>query len=462
VSRLLISFFLMLSVSACGVPGALQPSEPSSSAYLINNVRLLTMSGDDILEGQSVLIVDGIIDSTGPSGTLITPDDVIEIDGVGHTLMPGLIDMHVHVFDETDLAANLAHGVTTIRNMGGMPFHLGLAQRISQGQIRGPRLITTGPIINELGGRNSSPLHVSVLGEDEARAEVRRQYEEGYRHLKLYSNLSAESFASIRDEAEILGMTMSGHPVEGTEVHPILISETLDAGFVTLEHTESIVWHALSDEIDRDRARLMAREIARSQTIVSPTLVVHENLARIVETQGSHLERPVMASFNPVIAGFEADNYEFWSAYQRDDRSVMQDYYVDVTGLLFEEGTRLVVGTDAGVMATPHGVSVARELELLVDAGLSPFQALEAATINPAQALGLGNDIGRILPGMRADFMLIAGDPTQDISAVRNISGVMHQGEWLDAEDLNELDEASHHPSSLRTWWRLLIHKLRN
>jgi len=452
----------LIALGACGAPQALQPGKDVSQAYLIDNVRLLTMTGEAALDGQSLLVLDGIIHATGPSGSLEIPQNARMIDGNGRTLMPGLIDMHVHVFDESDLAANLAHGVTTIRNMGGMPFHLGLADRIENRRLRGPNLITTGPIINEVGGRNSGPLHVGVEGGDEARAEVRRQYRAGYRHLKLYSNLSDESFVAIRDEAETLGMTMSGHPVEGTEANPISISETLNAGFVTLEHTESIVWHALADEIDRDKARSLARNIANSQTIISPTLIVHENLSRIVETQGAHLHRPAMASFNPVIAGFEAENYEFWSAYQRDDRTLMQDYYVDVTGLMFEEGASLVVGTDAGVMATPHGVSALRELELFVEAGLSPYEALKTATINPAQALGLGYEIGQIRPGMQASLILVDGRPDEDVSALRNLSGVMHQGEWLDEAGLEDLEEASHHPSRLRTWYRLIMHFMTN
>jgi imidazolonepropionase-like amidohydrolase len=458
VRHLIIIFACV--VSACSAPDALRPDSGASPGYLIANAAVLDIETGRLASDRFVLVREGIIVSIAPEAPAGVGPEIEFIDAAGAVLIPGLIDMHVHVFDEADLAANLAYGVTTVRNLGGLPFHLPMAERIERGDILGPRLITTGPILNERGGRNSNALQSAVSGADEARAAVRRQYQAGYRDLKLYSNLSRESFAAIRDEAARLGLTMAGHPVEGTQADPLTIAETLAADFVTIEHAESIVWFALHDRRDHAQASALAARFAEAGAVVSPTLIVHQNLARIVETRGAHVRREEMASFNPVVARFEADRYAFWAGYERDDRSVMQAFYVAFTGMLHAAGVTLVVGSDAGVMATPHGVSVSYEIELLVAAGLSPLEALQAATINPARALQREGELGRIAPGYAADFILLDGDPREDLSRLRRPLGVMRGENWLDEAALADLREVANAPSELKTWGRFLQHAL--
>ena len=440
------------------LPAALQPDRADVTTYVIENVTLLDPATGELQTDGHVRIDDGWIAGVGTGPLPPGHDGLPRMDADGLTLMPGLIDMHVHVFDPVDLGANLSHGVTTVRNMGGMPFHQPLARRIEQGEILGPRLLTTGPILNETGGRNSNLLHDSVSGADEARDAVRRQYTAGFRDLKLYSNLSRESFEAIRAEAARLGMTMSGHPVEGTETDPLSILTTLGAGFVTIEHTESIVWHGLEDDRDPDRAWILAQRMAASGVTVDPTLVVHENLTRIVETRGAHLTRPDMQGYNPVVASFEQDGFDFWSTYQGTDRTEMQAFYIAFTGMMHQAGVRLTVGTDAGVMATPHGVSTVREMELLVEAGLTPLEAIRAATLNPADALGMGGEIGCLDVGCAADFLLVDGDPRHSIGLLYHPQAVVREGRWLDRADLDALDAAGRQPSQIRTWWHLARH----
>lgn len=443
-----------LALSACSAPAALRVDDATARSHVITDVNVYDPALGELRTGQTVLVVDGVIRELGEGEA--PPADLPVIDADGQVLMPGLIDMHVHLLDEAELAANLAYGVTTIRNLGGMPFHLGMAERIERRDLLGPRLLTTGTIINERDSRSVHGLQSLVSSEAEARAVVQDQYAAGYRHLKVYSNLSRESFAAVRDEADRLGMTLSGHPVEGMPDDPLDIGATLDAGFATIEHVESIVWHALQDDQDPDRARALAARFAEAGATVSPTLIVHQNLALITERGEAHLNRPEMAGFNPVMYGFEAETYEFWVGFQSDNRSVMQAFYVEMTGYLHEAGVELVVGTDAGVMVTPFGYSVSQEIELLVDAGLTPDEALAAATVNPARALGMAGEIGCVDAGCRADFILLPSDPRADLSVLRRPTGVMRDGLWLDETRLAALSDRSEHPSEPRTWWRLL------
>jgi len=459
---ILIAFFglaLLPVLAGCGTPAALQPPEPAS-AYLIRDVAVLDPCERALSPPQDVLVDDGVIGAVGDLATDEMPEDVHMIDGAGLVLMPGLMDLHVHVFDEADLAASLVHGVTTVRNLGGMPFHLPMARRIAAGRLAGPRLITTGTILNERGGRNANPLQTLVSGPHEARRAVRRQYQQGYQHLKVYSNLSRESFAAVLTEADRLGMSVSGHPVEGTEADPLDIASTLAAGFRTVEHAESIIWHGLDDEIDPEGMQRLAADFARAGVTVSPTLAVHANLARIVESRGDHLERADMAGFNPVILNFQRDDYDYWASREQSDRPRMQAAYEAFTGALYAAGVRIVVSSDAGVMATPHGVSVIDELEALVRAGLTPAAALRAGTVNAAAVLAPEVRAGRIEPGLAADLVLLDADPREEFQILRRPVGVMANGVWYDAGALEALRDASRRPGVWRTRWRLLAHVL--
>lgn len=457
----LIAFHLMaaLGLAACGAPAGMKPPE-RAPAYLITGVAVLDPDARALTPARDVLVVGGTIAAVGAQGRLAVPQNAAVIEGGGRVLMPGLMDLHVHIFDEADLAATLAHGVTTVRNLAGLPFHLPMARRIEEGRLAGPRLITTGTIINERGGRNVNPLQTLVSGPEEARETVRRQYAQGYRRLKLYSNVSRESFAAILEEADRLGMSVSGHPVEGTEADPVDIARTLESAYRTVEHAESIVWHALDDDTDPDGMRRLAEQIARSGVAVTPTLTVHANLAKIVETGWSHVERTDMASFNPVVFNIQRAEYEYWASRESSDRPAMQQSYEAFTGMLHEAGVPIILGSDAGVMATPHGVSALEELELLVRAGLTPDAALLTGTRNAAEIVAPDARTGIIAAGYAADLVLLGADPRGNFQILRRPDAVMANGYWYDEAALAALREASHRPGVWRSRWRLLVHFL--
>src|SRR5690606_3817657 len=142
------------------------------------------------------------------------------VDGDGRILIPGLIDAHIHLNDEAELAGYLAHGVTGVRNMSGYPFHLRLSERIASGKLLGPDFITTGPILNSP-GPNENVLQQTVTSGDEARAAVRAQHDAGYRALKIYSNLTTEAFEAIIEEANRLDMSVAGHSPEGVRTRGV-------------------------------------------------------------------------------------------------------------------------------------------------------------------------------------------------------------------------------------------------
>lgn len=427
----------------------------TSGTYVLDNVQVLDLDGDAavVRPNMAILIEDGTIAAVVPSGEAGSKYDVAIIDGAGRIAMPGLVDMHVHVWDEASLGAYLAAGVTTIRNASGMPFHLRLADRIARGETLGPRLITTGPILNSPGA-NAQINHHVVTTAEEARAAVRKHYAAGFRRLKVYSNLTREAYEAIREEAALLGMTIMGHTPEGVRApgvpyekpFAIAFEELLDDDFVTIEHVESIVWHGLRDAHDEEAGRELARRIAAAGTAVDPTLLAFYNLLQVAETDGAYLERAGTERINPLLVAQSQAEYDRWASEDPLRHRAAFAFYQRMTKMLDEEGVLLVAGSDAGIFTNVPGVSLIEELELLEGAGLSRANVLRAATRNAAIVLGEDSLFGRIAPGQRADLILLESDPRADLSALRSIAAVIAGGRYLDRDMLDTfLAQAANH-----------------
>ncbi len=426
---------------------------------LIRDVRLIDLTADDPRwsEPAAVLVRGDRIVAIG-AADLPAPDGAAVIDGKGGYLLPGLTDMHVHVWDQAALGAYLAHGVTTIRNASGMPFHLQLARQVEAGTLPGPRLLTTGPILNSH-GPNEQLNHQFVTTEAEARAAVRWQHDAGFRHLKVYSNLTREAWAGVKAEAGALGMTVMGHTPEGIRGegvprdHPFDMDFTdfLDADFVTIEHVESIVWHGLRDRHDPAAARALAQRIAASGTPVDPTLVAFRNLLHVAETQGAYLERPGTEWMNPMLVAQSQPEYERWTNEAVEPNREAYAFYRQMTKMLSDAGVTLVAGSDAGIFTNIPGASLIDELELLAEAGLTHAEVLRTAISNPAQVLGEEADRGRIAPGMAADLVLTRDDPLACFAALRRPALVVAQGRAYDRAALDALLAEAAKPDLART-----------
>ena len=404
-------------------------------ALLVSNV------GPD---GQSIFIEDGVVVASGHA--ILPPEGGAVVDAAGAYATPGLIDMHVHVWGEAELAAFLAHGVTTVRNLSGMPFHLRMASEIEAGTLAGPRLLTSGPILNSP-GPNAQINHVMVSTAEDARAAVRAQHAAGYTRVKLYSNLTGEAFHAALSEVQLLGMAATGHPVEGAREDGIPferdflvpIAETLAANFETIEHTESIAFHGLRSQIDRVGGEALVAEILASGSTVTPTLVAHRNLVRVAESNGGYAQRAGIETLNPVTQMTEAENIAAWAARDPAYESERAEFYSWLTGVMHSAGVPLVAGSDAGIFVNLPGDALHDELELLVEAGLTPSEAIDTATVNAARALGEDGRLGCLGEGCVADMVLTACDPRAEIGCIRQVVGVVRAGRWYGPEDIAAL-----------------------
>lgn len=446
--RFLVGLFLGVVLNYSSINLAQENAESSEGALLIEHVSILNFAGtaSDELFDQSVLINNGVIRRIASSASFTAPADVVTVDGTGLFLMPGLIDMHVHVWDAPELLAYLSYGVTTVRNASGMPYLLNFQEQIESGELEGPRLITTGPILNG-NGPNFQINHKLIETAAQGREEVQAQYEQGYRDVKVYSNLSREAYEAIRDEARRLEMGIMGHTPEGVrdegvpfeKPFRIQFDELLDDGFTTFEHIESIVWHALSDDMDETRVRDLAQKIANSGTSVDATLLAHHNLVMVAQTQGEFLSRAGVELLNPFITLMEQENYANWAARGVDARADYDAFYGRVLQIFVEEGVHVVTGTDAGIFTNIPGLSLIDELALFVEAGVSPYATLQAATVNGAQVLGLGQSLGQVSESFMADLLLVNSDPRDDVSVLQNPVGVIRQGKMYDQAAIEQL-----------------------
>lgn len=442
----------LLPLLGLSLPAPLFADALANDTLRIEGVRAIDPSQPGVppAEGAVVVIESGTIIYAGPAAAAPASGSARVVDGDGLSVLPGLVDMHVHIWDAASLGAYLAAGVTMVRNMSGMPFHLDLSDRIERGDIEGPHLLTTGPILNSP-GPNQQINHQLVETAEEAKAAVAAQQAMGYERIKVYSNLTREAYEALRDEAAARFMRVSGHSPEGPRADGIPqergfaigFDEILDDGFETIEHVETVAWHGLRNRHDPVAARALARRLAEAGAVVTPTLVAHRNLVRVAESDGAYASRPGTDKLNPVTQRTEAANIAAWAARDPAGEAAAARFYMEFTRMLDEEGVLLVAGSDAGIFTNIPGASLHDELDLLAESGLKPMQIIAMATHNAAKALGREGESGCLASGCTADLVLYACNPLDDIACLRRPEAVVRDGRWLSRERLAELDAAA-------------------
>lgn len=362
----------------------------------------------------------------------------ITIDGGGGTLIPGLHDLHSHLSGWSALLY-LAAGVTTVRDLGNDNGQLlELVQRIDAGELAGPRTVRAGLIE----GRSPHSARIGVIVEslEEALVRVRWYADRGYRHIKIYNSMNPDWVAPIAAEAHRLGLRVSGHV-------PAFMSpdRAIEDGYDEINHVNQLVlgWILEPEEDTRTPLRLTAIG-ERAYTVdvgsdrVRHTLALFRSHGTALDTTAVILERLMLSRAGKVAAGDAPYLDHVPVGYQRyrkrsfvtfkspeHDRAYVRSFtkLLEVIALMHRQGVQLLPGTDDGTGFTVH-----RELELYVQAGIPPAEALQLGTLRADQYLGLDQQQGRILPGRLADFVLLEGDPVADISAVRRARMVVKDG----------------------------------
>lgn len=408
--------------------------EAQSDSYVLRHVHVLPMTMDTVLEDHSVRIRGGVIEAVGSN---LATDGLPEVDGKGRYLLPGLMDMHVHVWDEYELGLYLANGVTAVRNLWGLPMHLRMKEKTGSGHILSPAFFTSSPKLTGPDYAGDDNLQLSTP--EEARARVASYQERGYDFIKTYNGLTEPLFEAILEECLERGLDVVAHP-------SALLS--YDAHFRepirSIEHVEDIVQQPLAYQLDTARLdSVVAAYVAHPGSALCPTAVVFANIHRLI-TEPEILEAEGLDWMNPLIRKVDSQaQFDRWARTRMEDPEIgdkikmQHDFHLYAIRKLHEAGVRIICGTDAGIGITPPGSSIHDELAFYQEAGMSPFEALQTATVHPSVVHAFLGDMGTIEAGKRANYILTDSNPLKVLGALAGPNIVSVNGRMMDASTLD-------------------------
>jgi imidazolonepropionase-like amidohydrolase len=414
---------------------------------VIKHVTVLPMTpGGEVLPNVTVIISNGRISSlNGP-----IPEQAQIIDGSGKWLMPGLIDMHVHVptdihfgkqgptqgatifFDTQDvMTPYIANGVTTIFDLNSKAEHFGQRNDIARGDAIGPRMALAALINGGAGeGRNVN------TASDGAQA-VRSAKAEGYEFIKLYSDLNVETYKAIIEEAHKQGIKTIGHIPNAFQGK---LQQAFVAHFGMVAHAEE--FSKQTKTFNQEDAQRFAHLAKENGTWLCPTLTTMERILSQTRSLDELRASPLLNYVHPLLQSkwLTANNYNRnTSPALIAHMEQMVDFHVRLVRAFKQAGVPIVVGTDTGVSGVMPGFAVHDEMELLVKAGLTPLETLSSATRLAAIWLGIDSQVGTVEVGKRADLILLEANPVSDIQNTRKIAGVFVNGRWLDRSTLQAM-----------------------
>jgi hypothetical protein len=383
------------------------------------------------LADHTVIVSGDVIEQVGPRGQVPVPEDALVVDAEGLYLMPGLADMHTHVTNAEDLIPYAAHGVTTILSMGATDALRGWRDEVRDGTRFGPQILLSW-FIDGAGNRGGVPTV------EAARDAVRRAAASGYEYMKVYNSLSTAQFDAIAEEADTQRLTVIGHGVRDSGMEHLL-----ENGMRLVAHGEEFIYTFFGNRPDVRRIDAATALLLRTGAYVLPNLSTYEIIAvqwgkpDVVDT---FLERPDAQFQHP-------SHRRTWLQRRYANRNGSIDDRLEflrtMTKAFADAGVPLLAGTDSpGIPGMYAGSSMHDDLRNFVTAGLSPYQALAAATRVPGEFVAATTTgrlpFGTVHPGQRADLVLLRADPLASIDAIRELDGVMTAGRWYPSERLVE------------------------
>lgn len=430
-----------------------QDVERLPGCLAFTHVTLIDGTGARPTPDVSVLTVAGKITAIGKNIRL--PPNTQIVDGTGKYLLPGLWDMHVHPYAKDNLPLFLANGITGARIMFGNPEHLRWRKEIGAGTLLGPRLVVGSPIVD--GPHPTWPDSIAVADAEQARNAVRGIAHDGYDFVKIYGGLSRETFFALADEAHRQRIPFAGHIPDA--ITPL---EASDAGQRSMEHlynllpacstqeyelhqeaqSKQIGWGTLVytkgqqilDTYSDAKAAALFTRFRRNHTWQCPTLT---------QVRGAALRGQSLPADDPRLKYVPIGIRQGWEAkVPASVPAVGQAFYAKKRQLLKpmqRAGVGMLAGTDTPNPYCLPGFGLHDELALLVQAGLTPMEALQSATRNPARFLGKEKEFGTVQVGRRADVLLLDADPLQDIHNTTRIRAVVADGRLLDRAALDRL-----------------------
>lgn len=437
---------LIILITSCQ---AQSPERIDATVTAIKNVNVIDVRTGEILKNMHVMVKEGII-SEIKEGEIDFGEATI-IHGSGMYLMPGLAEMHAHIpspqwgRDNTDetLFLYLSNGVTAIRGMLGHPAHLELREQALKNEILSPRIFTSSPSVN---GN-------SVKSKEEAIEKVTQFKNDGFDFLKIHPGLTREVFDQVVQTANEVGIGFSGHvPVD------VGIRHAMNSGYSSIDHVDGFIEGMVpeSAEVDPSQNGFFGynfTDLADQALTDELVAMTKANEVWVVPTQSlfdrwfSPEEAEVLAKA-PEMKYMPKSTLDQWvnskkglisnPDYSADQWERFNTIRRSLIRALQENGHGLILGSDAPQVFNVPGFSIHHELQGMIEAGITPLQAIQAGTINAAKFFNMEGEFGEVKAGASADLILLKNNPLDDISNLRNPIGVMVRGQWLNKETIEK------------------------
>ncbi|HYJ29700.1 MAG TPA: amidohydrolase family protein, partial [Allosphingosinicella sp.] len=412
-------------------------------------VRMFDSVAGRFLDNRTIVLDGARIAAVGETGRVRVPAGAQVIDGTGRTLLPGIWDAHAHISSDAVGVMLLSMGMTSARDPGGeVDATVRRRERIARGELLFPTVFSS--VLIDGAGPLQAQGGVSVSSAAEAIAAVRAAHGRGFTGVKFYTSMRPEWLRPAVAEARRLGLHVHGH-IPAT-MRP---RDVIEAGYNEITHINFVMMQAMPDDVVNQSNGLMrfqgpgrhARnvdlaaepmrsliaEMARRRIVVDPTLAVFEGGYGAEPRDLSPAYSPFIGTMPPATErSFRGGGFLLPEGVTRQHYRESFARLAELVGALHRAGVPIVAGTDGS------GLELIRELELYVRAGMSPAEALQAATIRPAQLVGAASRTGSITVGKEADLVLVDGDPSRDISAMRRTLWVVSDGRVMNADALRE------------------------
>ena len=387
-------------------------SAVEAGAFAFAGARLIDGTGRPPIDDAVIIVRDSRIAAVGPRASTAIPRGVRVIDVKGQTIAPGLWDMHAHAAQIEWLPAYLAAGVTTVRDMGGeTPFLTAIS---GNKDLLKPQFLLAGLVDGDGAGGFGATITATPAQGRDAVDHFKRL---GFQQMKLYSLLQPEVVSAITTRAHEVGMTVTGHVPTA-----LGLTKAIEAGMDQVAHLP------INGDPKSPQNQATIAMLAKKKVVFDPTLPWNELLGHAPETALEGFE-PGFAHAPPALLA----NYR--SVQNDTDAATAKRRIRDSQAMvkaLFDAGVPIVAGTDGAL----PGYSLLRSIEMYVEAGLTPMQAIESATRVPAESMGLAKDVGTIEVGKRADMIVLTADPLAQISNIRKLRWVVADGRVLEPSKL--------------------------
>ena len=401
------------------LPGAASLQAPTTVVF--RNVTIIPMDSNRIVAAQTVVVRGPVIESVAPAASSRVPAGAVIIDGTERFLVPGLTDMHVHLPGPTappsraedELFLYVANGVTAARSMAGFDNHLRLRERINASELIGPTLFLAGP---GLDGQR-------VKSSDDGEREVRQQKARGYDLIKILPGLSLASYDAIVRTAREVGIPFAGHvPAD------VGIRHAIDSGQETIEHLDGYL------EFLKGREPVSAEAMAPIVAQTKQAGVWNVPTMAVMAVNVGTIDNKELVTRDELH--YIAKEYiDQWLALRAQSKipkrtaDIIQTNRLHLLKALNDAGAHILLGTDSPQLFNAPGFSIVREMQLMVEAGMTPYHVLRAGTEQVGEYFK--RPCGTITLGACADLILLDGNPLQDLRNLTRKRGVMVRGRWL-------------------------------